>query len=237
MNKSLFTTILLLCLGCGLLNAQDLIHTTDGRTIRAVVHEINSEVVAYQMFDVQSGPYLDINCTEVTKIDFASGFSQTFVAGRTPTSFDRSTDKFPGMLTCKATKMYLDGQRVPVDKVWEVLGYQMYTDNYRESERKWIIGRRVTYVGIGCIAAAGAVTACDYLGHRDTEITVSEWTTEFSVGLAAIGCVTTISGLVLSSIGKKQVKDICKWYNNDHRKYPELSIGATPSGAGLALNF
>lgn len=222
---------------CGSLAAQDIIHTKDGRSIRAIVHEINAEVVAYQSYDHQSGPYMDINNTEVDRISFASGFTQIFKEGETPISFDRSYDKFPGRLSCSRTKLYLDGQKVPVDKVWEVLGYQMYTDNFRESERKWIVGRRMVPVGIGCLVAAGGVATLDYLGHRDTEITVSEWTTEFSVGLGCIGAITTISGAILSAVGKKQVKDIVKWYNTDHRKLPELTIGATGNGAGVTLNF
>lgn len=220
-----------------LLSAQgvDVIVTKGGSRINAIVQEINAEMVVYQL--QAEGPYLDIPNSQVAEIRFSTGFNQVFGEDSPIVPFDRGTDEFPGLMSCAKGHLYLNGQIIPENMVWEVTGVPAYWSHYHEYSRKWRAGRSMLYVGIGSILAAGAVCGMDLLRNRNRDITVSEWTTEFAAGLGTIGVCVTGGGIAMIHIGKSRMNELVRRYNIDHRKYPELALGFTSSGAGIALVF
>ena len=220
----------------------DTVVTRDGSRIPAHVQEINSSEVVYQTRT--GGPYFVLSVDDVSEVIFSNGFRQD-LTGEKIVPFDRRFDSFPGVMSCRGAHLYLDGQVIPETAVWKVITVNKYWSSYHEQMRKWRAGRALTLSGIGCIAAAGALCGWDYLRCRDKDFTVSEWTTEFGIELGAVGVLMTGSGLILKSIGQARIKELVRWYNAEHGKYPEarsssspeLTFGLSPAGATLALIF
>ena len=221
---------------------KDTIVSRDGSRTEAVVIEINSSEVVYQTR--AGGPYFVLSVDDVSEVIFSNGFRQDLKQDKI-VPFNRSHDSFPGVMSCRGGHLYLDGQVIPETTVWKVITANKYWSSYHEPVRKWRAGRILTYSGIGCIVAAGAVCGWDLLRCRGSEITVSEWTTEFAVGLGSAGVLMTGGGIVLTRIGKSRIEDLVRWYNAEHGKYPEarnssgaqLTFGFSPAGATLALSF
>jgi hypothetical protein len=221
----------------------DTIVSRDGSRTEAVVIEINSSEVVYQTRE--GGPYYVLSVDDVSEVIFSNGFRQD-LTGEKIVPFNRAHDTFPGVMSCYRAHLYLDGQMIPETTVWKVISVNKYWSSYHEQMRKWRAGRILTFSGLGCIAAAGAICAWDYARCKGSDITVSEWTTEFGVELGAAGVLMTGGGLVLKHIGKSRIEDLVRWYNAEHGKYPEvrnsspsaqLTLGFSPAGATLALTF
>lgn len=248
-----FLTLIFLIFTCSGLSAQqtgtDAIVSRDGSRTEAIVLEINSSEVVYQTR--AGGPYFVLSIDDVSEVIFSSGFRQD-LRGQKIVPFNRTVDGcFPGAMSASLGRLFLDRQVISEDMVRKVLASDGYWHVYRESSRKWKAGKALTYSGLGCIAAAGAVCAMDIrrgVGEEITiggkTVTVSEWTTEFAAGLGAAGILMTGSGLILKSIGKSRMNSLARWYNAAHGKYPEarsagtqLAFTLTPSGATLAISF
>ena len=139
-----------------------------------------------------------------------------------------------GMLIADGTKVYRDGKPLSQSEVRQVMStninaLQKYNKGLarNESSGKWITaGGSVVIIG-GVIAAAG-------FGEVDDP---NVW---FAIGLAGVGAGAIIAGtgLIIGSVGKKNIKSATDIYNRGGRfLHAELNFGVTQHGIGLVLNF
>lgn len=219
----------------------DVIVTRDGSRTEAIVLEINTSEIVYQTRP--DGPYYVLDLDEASEVIFSGGFRQDLTSDAV-VPFDRRLDSFPGVMSSRGARLCLGGQPLSDSMVRSVIPSYEYWSGYREPLRKWKAGRALTYGGLGCIAAAGAVCAWDVMRCRGSEVNVSEWTTIFAARLGAVGVLSAGSGIVLKRIGKTRLDELAARYNAAHGKYPQpreaaakLSFGAGPSGLTLALQF
>ena len=71
--KAKLILICVLAFLCGKAFAQDVIHTLDGRSIEAIVLEINDNDIIYKTFDNPEGPDYRLSVSRVTRIVFQNG--------------------------------------------------------------------------------------------------------------------------------------------------------------------
>ncbi len=220
----------------------DVIVARDGSRTEAIVLEINPSEIVYQTRP--DGPYHVLDISEASEVIFACGVRQD-VSGDEIVPFDRRFDTFPGVMSVSGARIFLGGQKVSESVLRDLIPAVDYSRSYREPLRKLKTGRALTFGGLGCIAAAGAVSVWDVMRCRGSEVKVTEWTTIFAARLGAAGVLTTGSGIVLTRIGRTRLEELARRYNAVHGKYPQpraggsaqISFSLSPAGATLALEF
>ena len=98
-------------------NCQDLILKTDSSTLKVKVFEIRDTDIKYKKFEFPDGPSYSINKSEVLKITYSNGSTETFAeADKTDLSYvftsklnldDEKTQKKLQLLAEKASKLVL----------------------------------------------------------------------------------------------------------------------------------
>ena len=219
--------------------AQDIIHTTDRRTIEAKVLEITDDDILYKTYDNLEGPDYRMSIDRVERIVFENGTEKTFSPAAIlfpgPYAYDYY-DRY-GPLEYRWGHYYDRYGRICSDRLYDYLGVSMYGSKYRKAQNQLTMGgAALLTTGIVC----GAMRA-DYnrgvaqmhnnftnygMGRSDSS---SMEAVDIATGIA--GAAGLGAGITLLIKGNRKMNEIADDYNQ------RLNLGPTANGIGLALNF
>ena len=248
----LAATAMLLCATVS--HAQDVILTSDGQIITAVVSEISDTEVVYKTFDNQDGPNYRISAAKVQKIRFSNGTEHVFAApaqqyvpqSSQPADMQNSYNP-------QAAATLAIGRMEHCRGDFEVGGREIYEGEYRKyfnadefdtvngalrqrSSGKSLLIAGGILTGIGIVSTAIGGTYMYYYsgGHLNYE--------SWAGALYYCGIVTLTSGLIsmtvgapLFCIGNARLNWAAESYNQ--RNNLSFNVVSGRNGLGLALNF
>ncbi|MBQ2531650.1 MAG: hypothetical protein II548_05110, partial [Bacteroidales bacterium] len=124
--KIILTSILLAF--CAEAFAQDIIHTTDRRTIEAKILEITDEDILYKTYDNLGGPDYRMSIDRVERIVFENGTEKTFspAAILVPGPYAYDYYDLYGPLEYRWGHYYDRYGRICSDRLYDYLGVSMY---------------------------------------------------------------------------------------------------------------
>lgn len=251
MRWKLFVALLLSCLA-GRTYAQDVILTVDSKPIQVKVIEIGEEFIWYKTFDNLKGPNYKMSVSRVTKIVFENGTEKTFAPAslfghRSPYVYD---DFGPyGPIDYRWGNYYDRRGRIRSEELADYIGVSLYGSDYMKAKSQYFWGMSLTTSGAALLAGAlvGGLMAADY--NRKSAAMMSGMS---GGGSRADGSLSVVSGLAGAAClgagipiwikGNRCLSRIADDYNRNYGRdrlgySPSLSVGATGSGIGLALNF
>ncbi|MBP5708534.1 MAG: hypothetical protein J6W61_02060 [Bacteroidales bacterium] len=211
--------LLFACLlyGC-ILSAQDVITKKDGTTIQALVTDIGESQISYKYYSNPEGPTYTMNFSDILVITYENGMQERFNSNN-----EASYSSPQGVMTYNSWsgKVTMGGTTLSN----EMLAKYFSPEEYNEFQS----GKATSTVGgvIGCI---GAFVFGWNIG---TLVAGGEPNTAMLIGGGAV----TAGGLIISAIGEKKMKKAVNSYNTSVVYRPDLRLGATPNGIGLALVF
>ena len=252
--KAKLILICVLAFLCGNAFAQDVIHTLDGRSIEAIVLEINDNDIIYKTFDNPEGPDYRLSVSRVTRIVFQNGTEQTFAPSSILFPSPYSYDPYGpyGPLEYRWGHYYDRHGRLYGEQLRDYLGVSLYGSEYLKASNQYQWGFWLTLGGATLLLSSVSFIAIqlDYNRsvasmnmplHMRTENDDSNMIAyEAGVGLIGAACIGV--GIPLWIKGNRKLNAIADDYNQRYGKKAygyssSLSIGSTASGLGLALNF
>lgn len=231
MRKTMKRMIVLLAalLCASSLFAQDIITKTDGSDIQAKVLEVGKSEVNYKRFSNLEGPTYTIDIAEVLMITYENGERDMF---------NNQKGGLPqGVMTYNSWsgKISVGGETIENE-----LLDRFFTP---EDLRSFKSGRTMATVG-GIVSIVGAVPfgyGVGYVigwriggGPTQGENAVSYKNAKV---MALIGGAVLAVGLAINIPGEIKVKKAVNNYNQSLSYRPELHIGGTENGIGLAYRF
>lgn len=255
MKAKIFLTSILLAI-CAEALAQDIIHTTDRRTIEAKVLEITDEQIIYKTFDNLEGPDYRMSIDRVERIVFENGTEKTFspAAILVPGPYAYDYYDLYGPLEYRWGNYYDRYGRICSDRLYDYLGVSMYGSKYRKAQNQLQWGLWLTMGGAALLTTGivcGAMQA-DYnrgvaqmrgnyssYGIRGNDSSAME-AVYIATGIA--GAASLGAGITLLVKGNRKMNEIADDYNQRyghaaHGSKTSLNVGTTANGIGLALNF
>lgn len=223
--------------------AQDIIHTYDSAPIRAKILEIGDDYMYYKTWDNPDGPLYNLSLSRVIKVVFENGTTKLF-APVTPYIGPGRYGSHP--MNYRWGHYYSPYGRISQNQIADYIGYSLYGSEYMKAKDQYLWGMSLTCIGISGVIMTIA-THIAFI-RRDEFINQHGMGSSggYGVGVAAgyiasAGCIG--AGIPLWVKGNKGLRKIADDYNrtyiNPERKgqSPNLTLGATGSGIGLALNF
>ena len=244
---------------CGVKShAQDIILTTDGQLVMALVSEISDSAVTYKTPDNPNGPDYKLATSKIQKIRFSNGTEQVFTQPAPqapqpaqPTAFQPADRQPTYSGAAVAQRSYMDYSRGE----FEVAGRELYEGEYRNyfnaEEFDTVNGAmRQRGAGKGLMIAGGALVGAGMLcfipGYicwidsiNDTYYGGLDWTAYAfmwsGVSFMSVGGTLMTIGIPLYCVGDSRLRWAASSYNQ--RNQLALSLGAGRNGAGLFLRF
>ena len=209
--------------------AQDIIHTYDSAPIKAKVLEIGDDYMYYKTWDNPDGPLYNMSLSRVLKIVFENGTTKTFA----PISPYIS----PGP--------YGAYGRISRGQIADYIGYSLYGSEYMKASNQYTWGIYLTGAGVaGLVVTIAAHIAYAEMNDFTSQHGMHSSGSDIGVAAGYIGSVACLgAGIPLWVKGSKGIRKIADDYNNTYvnpdrnSSAPNLSLGATRSGVGLAFNF
>ena len=246
---------------CGVKShAQDIILTTDGQLVMAIVSEISDATVTYKTPDNPNGPDYKLSTSKIQKIRFSNGTEQVFTQPAPqaaqpaqpaqPSAF-QPADRQPTYSGAPVgQRTYMEYSRGE----FEVAGRELYEGEYRNyfnaDEFETVNGAmRQRGAGKGLMIAGGAILGAGLLcfipGYICWVESVADsyydldWTAYAfmwsGVGLISVGGTLMTIGIPIYCVGDSRLRWAASSYNQ--RNQLALSLGAGRNGAGLFLRF
>lgn len=244
--KIILTSILLAF--CAEAFAQDIIHTTDRRTIEAKILEITDEDIFYKTYDNLGGPDYRMSIDRVERIVFENGTEKTFspAAILVPGPYAYDYYDLYGPLEYRWGHYYDRYGRICSDRLNDYLGVSMYGSKYRKAQNQLQWGLWLTMGGAALLTTgivSGAMQA-DYnrgvaqmMGRSDSSSMEA-----VHIGAGIVGAAGLGTGITLLVKGNRKMNEIADDYNQRygraaHGSKSSLNVGTTAHGIGLAFNF
>ena len=259
MSKRIGLALLLVCLAAQAF-AQDIIHTTDQRTVEAKVIEIGEENIRYKLYINPEGPDFILSLNKVDWIDFQNGTHwQAAAAGVRESAGQVEADEEEvleegegfGPLSYRWGRFY--GEFGPLyDDEMDYIGFSLYGSEYLKAANRYAWGEWLT---VGGALTLASVILMNSLGHyvdaipnmHGMEYTYSG-NDSFTVAgtLIGLGCVG--AGIPLWISGNRGLSNIADDYNQHHagtgasarqtgRMPFILNLGNARNGFGFYLSF
>lgn len=242
---ALIAVAIIMCIFSGRASAQDYIHTYGSTPIKAKVLEIGDDYIYYKTWDNLEGPLYNISPSKVMKITFENGSEKSFM----PVSpFINARPDIYGMypLDYRWGNYYGRYGRIPRDNVADYIGYALYGSEYMKASNQYLWGISLTSIGVSgfLMSIAAHIMYAEMNNPRPgfEHMMPSQAGSEAGVAAGYIisaGCLG--AGIPLWVKGNKGLQKIADDYNqryvNPGRNEANVSLGATRSGVGLALNF
>lgn len=252
--KIILTSILLAF--CAEAFAQDIIHTTDRRTIEAKILEITDEDILYKTYDNLGGPDYRMSIDRVERIVFENGTEKTFspAAILVPGPYAYDYYDLYGPLEYRWGHYYDRYGHICSDSLYDYLGVSMYGSKYRKAQNQLQWGLWLTMGGAALLTTGivcGAMQA-DYnrgvaqmrgnyssYGIRGNDSSSME---AVDIATGIVGAAGLGAGITLLVKGNKKMNEIADDYNlrygrAAHGSKSSLNVGTTAHGIGLAFNF
>lgn len=126
----------------------------------------------------------------------------------------------------------ISGKQLPEDELFNLIGEKTYYETYLSAQKQRKVGLPVGIVGAGIL---GATTAWYLIAidapwiHEKTVVTMCSigWTLGTLAG----------AGFAYYCIGNARLKWIAEDYNHRNGITSTLSLGPTPHGIGITMNF
>lgn len=229
--------------------AQDIIHTYDSAPIKAKVLEIGDDYMCYKTWDNLDGPLYNMSLSRVMKIVFENGTTKTF-APVSPYISPGPYGTHP--LDYRWGHYYGPYGRISRGQIADYIGYSLYGSEYMKASNQYTWGICLTGAGVaGLLVTIAAHIA--YAEMNDFYADMNDFPSQpvmhssgSDIGVAAgyIGSAACLgAGIPLWVKGSKGLRKIADDYNSTYvnparnGSTPNLSLGATRSGVGLAFNF
>ena len=203
--------------GC-ILSAQDVITKKDGTNVQAKVTEVGQSQISYKNYSDLDGPTYTMNLSDILVITYENGTQERYNSNNeTNYSSPRGTMTY----TPWSSKVSINGITMSNDEL----------ENYFSPEEynQFINGKTTSTVG----SVIGSIGAFVFGWNLGTLVAGGE---PNKAMLAGGGAVTAV-GLIISAIGEKSMKKAVNSYNTSVVYRPDLRLGATSNGIGLALVF
>ena len=247
MKAKIILTSILLAL-CAEAFAQDIIHTTDRRTIEAKILEITDEDILYKTYDNLGGPDYRMSIDRVERIVFENGTEKTFSPAPILVPGPYAYDYYDlyGPLEYRWGHYYDRYGRICSDRLNDYLGVSMYGSKYRKAQNQLQWGLWLTMGGAALLTTgivSGAMRA-DYnrgvaqmMGRSDSSSMEA-----VHIGAGIVGAAGLGTGITLLVKGNRKMNEIADDYNQRygraaHGSKSSLNVGTTAHGIGLAFNF
>lgn len=232
-------------------NAQDRIHLLDSRrVIEAKVIEIGEVDILYKLYNNLEGPDYRLSVSRIASIDFENGTRQVFRRNNVTGPYvDGYLDGYDdGLLDYRRGHYYLGDRRLRRQDLSDYIGYSLYGEKYRKANNQYFWGAALT--GIGALVLVCTVTGQIYQSEFNNNPAFQDEffkdhsnndTIGYVLGYAA-GAACLGVGIPLWRKGNKAFNEIADDYNRNYGRRnlgysSSLTVGATGSGIGLALNF
>lgn len=222
--------------------AQDIIHTYDSVPIKAKILEIGDDHMYYKTWDNLDGPLYNMSLSRVVKIVFENGTTKTF-APVSPYIGQSPYGTYP--LDYRWGHFYGPYGRISRGEIADFIGYSLYGSEYMKASNQYTRGAYLTGAGV----AGVLVTIFAHIAYSE----MNDFTSQHGMHSAgsdagvAVGYIASAAclgaGIPLWVKGTKGLRKIADDYNRTYMnpemnsKTPNLSLGATRSGIGLAFNF
>lgn len=232
-SSALIAAAFLMCMVSGTISAQDYIHTYDSAPIKAKVLEIGDDYIYYRTWDNLEGPLYNISPSKVMKITFENGSEKSFMPGMRPLDY-------------RWGNYYGRYGRIPRSNVTDYIGYALYGSEYMKASNQYLWGMSLTAIGASglLMSLIGHFVYIEMNTPKPGFEHMMPVQTGSGAGVAAgyiisAGCLG--AGIPLWVKGNRGLQKIADDYNQNYinpgRHEANVSLGATRSGIGLALNF
>ena len=224
-------------------SAQDIIHTYDSAPIKADILHIDDDYLHYKTWDNPDGPLYSISLSKVEKVAFRNGTIRIF-----PRTSQYSASGMYGQDLGMARRgdYYYSRGRISNQHIYDYIGYSLYGGEYMKARNQYTWGMALTFIGIGGLLITTTAYAATSEMNKFEEIHGME-STGGSVA-AVIAGYTVSAGCMAAGIplwvkGNRGLRRIADDYNLKHHSNqpvessPNLTLGTTRSGLGLAFNF
>lgn len=233
--------------------AQDIMITTDGKSIKVKVLEINDQEIKYKEFDNLEGPAYVIKKSDINMIVYQNGKVESFQPVN-PNSNQNTNDQsnynqntnnpninvnLPKLLTYDELMVMNDDEK---EAYLSTIGVNSIYEKYMSGNELAHKGRRLRFTGIG-LSIGGA--ACYSIG-----VFISNFREDEAFMLAILGStvftvgqVLTVVSIPISVVGGVKKYSAENMYNdfslgkNFTYIHPKLNFGLTQNGVGLSFKF
>jgi len=229
-TKKLVAISLFLMSMLSIASAQDIITLKNGEEMKAIVTEIELNVIKYKKFDNQTGPAYTISKADVFMIKYENGTKDVFdyqpVTMEVITSENGSNIQSGtgGKLTSYKRNVMKDKQKLKPYEVKAIMNPD-YT-----ALKRYKGARAFNTLGI----VFGVIGGIDISTGIINTFNSYDATGNFLAGGIEIGL-----GLVFISISNNKTYSSVLLYNSGLKNQPSsnLNLGLTPNGLGLCLHF
>jgi len=205
--------------------ANDLIFKRDGSKIEAIIVERNEYDIRYKRANYQEGPLFMVNLSDLDSIIYSNGDIEVFVL---------ESEIEPPLIKDSHNHYYYHKQRISASEMVNLLStncpeaYIQYKNNLRDE------------IWGACLTGAGLIMLGFGLGMPSyyTYNGIYYRTTGYGF-LTTFGCIFTVVGIPLWSIGSINRQNSYNYYN-EYCKAKELvnfTVQRSENGIGLAMNF
>lgn len=241
---NVFIIILMSLMSFQTVMAQDIIHTYDSAPIKAKILEIGDNYLYYKTWDNPDGPLYNMSLSRVTRIVFENGTTKVFTQ-ISPYIGPGPYGAYP--LDYRWGSYYSPYGRISPGNLSDYLGYTLYGSEYMKARNQFSWGFALTGMGVGglliSITAHLASIEMDSMpGFDNFQPSRSGSNAGIAVGyVLSAGCIG--AGIPLWVKGSKGLRKIADDYNRTYINpgstgtNPNLSLGTTRNGIGLAFNF
>jgi len=211
-------------------SAQDIITLKNGEEIKAVVTEIELNVIKYKKFDNQTGPAYTVSKADVFMIKYENGTKDVFdyqpvtTEVISPENGSNTQTGTGGKLTSYKRNVMKEKQKL---KPYEVKA--LMNTNYAALKR---------YKGARAFNTLGIIFGIIGVIDISTGI-INTFNSYDATGNFLAGGLEIGAGLVFISISNNKTYSSVLLYNSGLKKHPtsSLNLGLSPNGLGLCLKF
>jgi hypothetical protein len=217
------------------MNAQDILILKSGKELRVQIVDDGQEIVSYREYGSQSGPLYSIGKDKIAEIKYSKNHR---IEKAQPDNTDKKQDEAASRQSTKVNELTVNkryiyqgsrklgsrGVRTIMEDTPEAL--QLYEAGYKRCNMS-----NACPVGVLLTSFVSTMIMNKQEDQSDKNRT-------FAVGMSLNG-VFLISGIVLSSTGKKYIRKSVETYNSASAK-PEtlnLSLGVRNNGLAITLRF
>ena len=221
MKRLILLTFLLLAASSAF--AQDIITKRDGTDVKARISEVGTNVVKYKYYTNLNGPDYTIAKSDILMITYENGERDVF---DTPSQSQKAGTDGPMTLDRWTGRLAINGMTIDKKSTHLYLSPEVNA-LYKKGDTISSVGDFLIALGLG--GAVGYLVGSLASGNTQSGAAVYG----VCAGLAVIG-------LPLHIVGLNQINSAISEYNASHgyaHNTPTVTVGATPSGIGLALNF
>ena len=201
--------------------AQDIITKRDGTDVKAKVSEVGTNVVKFKYYSNLNGPDYTIAKSDILMITYENGERDVFEAQSQKSGLEGplTLDRWTGKLAINGVTIDKNSTHLYLSPEVNAL--------YKKGDSLSSVGDILIAAGLG--GATGYLVGSLISGNSQNGAIVYG----ICAGLAVIG-------LPMHIIGLNQINQAIAEHNAQHgyaHNAPTVTVGATPSGIGLALNF